>query len=157
MPSQQSSVAPAKSGLHILASIKPHVLKHPKTLVSQSSITLAAETTCVTWKNSNLMLLNNKDTLWQSSNMLSLSALTTGFVIHHHQLIHSKIYQPTIALLTPKRSTKRDKSFTSCLSDISRRLNSNLRSKLHKAGSTFWWEPHLMCWDIRGHPAHNLR
>lgn len=55
-------------------------------LCPQSSIELIAETICTIWKYVHLMLFNNWNTLRQSSNMLSLNALTTGLTIYLHHI-----------------------------------------------------------------------
>jgi hypothetical protein len=82
MRSLHSSAAVAPSGLHIWANIPPHVIKHPKKLVSQSSITLITEVMCTTWQYIHLMLLNIRNTHPQSSNMRSQKAFTTGYTIN---------------------------------------------------------------------------
>lgn len=137
MPSPQSSAALVQSGLHILANIKPHVLKHPKMLGPQSLAELIAETNHPAGQYIHLMFSNNRITLPQSSNMRSPSTLTIGLTIYPQPAAHPKTIHWMVALLTPKWSAERDKSFTSCLSDILR-CHSNLRSRLHKVRCTFW-------------------
>jgi len=120
--SLQSLTASVQNGLHILEEIQPHVLRHPKISVPQSSARCFTEVIHPTWKQLNLMLLRNSNTLQQSSNMLSPGTFTTGPIIHPQPLKHPKTFRQLSVMLTPKWSTWPDKPPTSCLSGISRCL-----------------------------------
>lgn len=62
--------------MQFLVYATPHVLKHPRMLVPQSSTVRLTEAICTAWHEIHLMLQGRANTLLQSSNAPSPNAFT---------------------------------------------------------------------------------
>jgi hypothetical protein len=98
----QSSAVHAQSRMLTLAPIPPLALRHPKMPVLQSLVSLTAEAKKLSGQYVHLMLFNMSDTFWQSSNMLSPHALTTGCEMYLPRLQYPKICKSENVWPTPK-------------------------------------------------------
>jgi hypothetical protein len=87
----QSSAVHLQSRMLTLVPIPPLVLRHPKMPVLQSLVGVTAEAIKPSGQYVHLMLFNMLVTFWQSSNMLSPYALTTGREIYLPKTEYPKI------------------------------------------------------------------
>jgi hypothetical protein len=138
MPSQQSLVAIAQSGSHILAKILPHVLKHPKMFVPQSLIMFTPKWSTQSGKNLTSCFKLFEVLIHNLQTCLYTVFSQPGEQSTSYSEISEKIPLQSSTILAPKWSAWSGFEFTSCRIDISRCHISNLRSRLHNVGHTFW-------------------